>query len=112
MKCSIGAGLAVVIAVCAPATPTSAEEPAAERGNVVGTVEDAHGDPVAGATVEVLDDAGNTVGSGRTTSAGGYQIACVRPGDYKLRLDPAGAAYQGQTVAAPVDHFSAYALAY
>jgi len=53
---------------------------------VKGTVKDAHGVPVTGATL-YLDDATGIAGSTDTDTSGGFRVA-VRPGKYTLHVAP------------------------
>ncbi len=73
------------------------------RANITGVVQDSYGDAVAGARIEALDESGSVVAEATTSSAGGYELDCLPEGDYRLRLEPGSAAYQGQTVHAPLD---------
>jgi hypothetical protein len=100
-------GTAVVLFVgssWAENAKTTAQDssPDAARGNVVGIVHDEAGNAVADATIEVLDGNGQVVNRTTSSRAGGYQIPCVAPGEYDLRLDAQKSGHRGERVVAPV----------
>jgi hypothetical protein len=99
------AGTALVLWVgsawAADAKPAE-RDPPPEGGNVVGIVHDESGNAVADAAIEVLDGRGQVVSRTTSSRAGGYQIPCVAPGEYDLRLDPARTGHRGERVVAPV----------
>jgi len=66
-------------------------------GSVIGSVTDAGGDPIEGATVALADD-GGVVDSTDTDASGTYSIAVV-PGTYDLTVTAAGFASSAETVA-------------
>lgn len=86
------------IAVLIAPSPSNA---AAGKVNVVGSVSNLAGEPVPGASVELLS-AGEVVGGAVTSASGGYTIPCVAPGRYEIRLDPRTPGVHGETFVAPV----------
>jgi len=67
--------------------PGSAQE---VRASIAGTVSDASGAPVAGATVTVTNLAQNVSTSTQTTDAGSYLTPFLAPGAYRLAVERAG----------------------
>ncbi|MGE0607386.1 MAG: carboxypeptidase regulatory-like domain-containing protein [Pirellulales bacterium] len=106
--------LLLVLAICAPWTATHAQAAEASvHGRISGqTAEGEHLGPVAGATVEFLDDQGKSVGQTTTDEAGYYQIRPLRPGQYEyhlaaegFRTEDAGRGFQLATEGASVLDF-------
>ena len=89
------AGAALVTASPgAPVTVSAALAPAGPTGSITGSViRDGNGAAVGGAWVVALDAASGTVRAGAVTDpSGGYTIAGLEPGSYKLAIvDPSGA---------------------
>lgn len=88
-------GLLLVLVMAGIAT---AQEP----GRVVGRVTDGAGNPVKGAAVELVADAGGARATATSGETGGFEFAGVAVGAYTLRAEGAGfAAYTSRvTVAA------------
>lgn len=85
------------------AQPERSEEVGGALGNVAGSVRSEAGDPVAKAKLELIDDQGVVVAQSETGSTGLFQMDCVEPGRYRLRLRPEAAGYRGETVVVPLD---------
>lgn len=58
--------------------------------NIVGTITDPSGAPVAGATVTATDTARGTVYSNKTNDVGGYTIQRIAVGNYSVKASAAG----------------------
>jgi hypothetical protein len=67
-----------------------------EFGSIEGVVVDENGDPVPGATVEVLDDNGDVVGTDTTSSNGRWEVEDLFMGTYTVRISAEG--YETETV--------------
>src|SRR5689334_6624885 len=59
-------------------------------GSVVGTVADATGSSVPGATVTITNIGTGARRSAESDSEGGYQILSLPPGSYKVEVEKAG----------------------
>jgi protocatechuate 3,4-dioxygenase beta subunit len=68
------------------AGPAAAQEP----GRVVGRVTDGAGNPVKGAAVELVADAGGARATATSGETGGFEFAGVAAGAYTLRAEGAG----------------------
>jgi hypothetical protein len=82
--------LVVVLAVCTlglVAAPVSAQ---ILYGSVVGTVKDAQGASVPGATVTIVNKETNLTRDAVTNSEGGFAIANVLPGPYDVKISLTG----------------------
>ena len=74
----------------------------ANFGSVAGKVRLEDGDDAQNAIVELLDQAGNVLGSTRTTSTGQYRFKNVDAAKYKLRVKKEGRAdMEAEVQAAP-----------
>jgi len=60
------------------------------NATISGQVVDANGDPIEGATVELLDDDGNVENTDTTDADGNYKFTGVDYGDYKLKISADG----------------------
>jgi outer membrane receptor protein involved in Fe transport len=69
---------------------SSAATAAAASGTVSGTVRAADGQPVAGATVQVLDTEGRVLGASQSDSGGHYAVHGLLPGRYTLSAGKPG----------------------
>ena len=78
-------GLLLVL-VMAAAGPAAAQETA----RVVGRVTDGAGNPVKGATLELVADAGGARASATSGETGGFEFAGVAAGAYTLRAQGSG----------------------
>jgi protocatechuate 3,4-dioxygenase beta subunit len=75
------AAIRVVGMLLALATAAAAQEPA----RVVGRVTDPLGNPVKGATLELVDDRGDARASTASGETGGFEFARLPAGEYTLR---------------------------
>jgi hypothetical protein len=64
--------------------------PQPTEGSVEGNVYDKDGNPITGATVELLDDQGNVVESKTTNAQGNYNFDSVAFGTYSIRITKSG----------------------
>jgi hypothetical protein len=67
---------------------TPAASFAGARANLVGTVIDSVGKPVAGIEIQILNDEGKPVAAAISTERGRYKIRCLEEGSYGIRLVP------------------------
>jgi hypothetical protein len=81
----VGAFAAVIALLSAP--PVSAQ---ATRGAITGTVRDATGAVLAGATVTVTHMETNVARSAVTDQSGFYRVAALEPGRYAVRVEQPG----------------------
>lgn len=77
-------GLLLVLVLIA--VPATAQEP----GRVVGRVTDGAGNPVKGATVELVADAGGARATATSGETGGFEFAGVAAGAYTLTAEGPG----------------------
>lgn len=70
--------------------PVAAQGAAAEPARVVGRVTDGVGNPVKGATLELVADADGTRATASSGETGGFEFPRVRAGTYTLRTARAG----------------------
>jgi outer membrane receptor protein involved in Fe transport len=71
---------------------------AASEGTVSGTVFDAQGIAIGGATVQILNSSGQVVKEATTSAMGTYQFSPVESGDYQLSIRAASLAAYGTTI--------------
>jgi vitamin B12 transporter len=80
-------------------SPVFGQTPAGSHGaaapSIAGSITDALGAPVAGATVTLLED-GQSRGEAKTDAGGQFEFAGVRQGRYQVRVSAAG--FEPQTV--------------
>jgi hypothetical protein len=76
----------LVVALCAARGSLEAQQ----LGSVRGSVEDVSGAVVAGATVTLVDQAGQTASEVLTDGSGVYAFDKVRPGSYQVRTVVSG----------------------
>ena len=79
------AAVALLLGMTALAAPLGAQ-----ASGVVGRVTDGDGRPVPGATVRVLAPDGAGPAATRTENTGGFQLASLAPGSYRLRVERVG----------------------
>src|SRR5215472_12948870 len=79
--------IAVALFVLAAATPGFSQS---DRGTIAGTVLDASGGAVIGATVTATDPATNTVYTATTGPTGGYRLYDLRVGSYNVSISASG----------------------
>lgn len=77
--------LALAAGVPTFAAPAGAQQEQAAAVSVRGYVRTATGEPIARATVELLDAGGGAVHAGRTDDAGRFSLTAPTPGRYRLR---------------------------
>jgi hypothetical protein len=76
---------------------------AGDRGNLIGTVIDSLGKPVAGVEIQILDaSTGKPVASAVSTERGRYRIRCIEEGLYGVRLVPGDHDVRGRTATVSV----------
>ena len=61
-----------------------------ENGSVVGTIRDASGAPVSGATVKVTNNATSIVSQAQTNASGDYEVPSLRVGVYSVTASASG----------------------
>lgn len=83
----IGAGLLLLAALPLPLRAQHTPADAAIRGQVIDV---STGNPVAGATVDVLDDVGRIRARATTDAEGGFVHARLSPGSFRLRVRSLG----------------------
>lgn len=83
---SLGVAGAPVSIMAAPAMGTVAQDP----GKLVGVLKDAAGKPLQGATVNVVNQAGQVVGTAVTDVNGLFSVANVQAGNYTVQAVSAG----------------------
>ncbi len=77
---------------------TSAAMAQSTTGSIGGTVTDATGTPVAGATVTATNEGTNSQASAVTDSDGGYVLDGLRPAPYTIRVDANGSPVEQRVV--------------
>ena len=80
---SVSAGPIAIVCI----TPVMAQS---TTGSIGGTVTDASGAPVAGATVTATNEGTNSQASAVTAADGGYVLDGLRPAPYTMRVDAGG----------------------
>src|SRR4051812_19022218 len=85
MRLLMGSTLAIVIGLTVWAMPRAAETPQVTVPRVVGTVVDAVGSTLPGATVELMSGT-RVVRTTTTDEKGGFAFENVRRGSYQLRV--------------------------
>ena len=78
--------MGLLLVLVAMAVPAAAQEP----GRVVGRVTDGAGNPVKGAVVELVADAGGARVTASSGETGGFEFAGVAAGAYTLKAQGAG----------------------
>lgn len=95
-QCVIGGALSLLLMVLcffAPGMKAIAQQ---TNATIVGSVTDATGAVVAGATVKTTNTSTNTVRTTVTDGAGQYSLPSLAPGTYSLNVEMAG--FQGQRI--------------
>lgn len=70
--------------------PAAAQGSTAEPARVVGRVTDGAGNPVKGATLELVADADGRRETTASSETGGFEFPRVAPGEYTLRTERTG----------------------
>lgn len=63
---------------------------AGPEGSLQGSVQDANGGVIAGATIAANDEAGGRSSRGVTDASGRYQLFAMQPGNYTVRIEAEG----------------------
>lgn len=93
--------VAAMVAALAGAAGAGEQAEAQAAGRVVGRVTDAAGRPVEGARVVVAGDSAGVRWAASTEETGGFQIAEVPPGSYRVRVERAGYLPREERVTVP-----------
>ena len=103
LRSGLAASVLAFALAAGAAAPARAADPAGERaapGPVSGTVRDAAGAPVAGASLSLATASGAIVASARADAQGAFRMDGIAAGSYVLRVQAAGFAARRLAVAA------------